>query len=980
MTKGRRLPTEQRADLICVAILAVLPVLVFGVPAAAGHPVLNGDNLIQNYPLRYLAGRDISQGHLPLWDPYLWSGSPLLAGFNAGALYPMTALFSVMDPVSAWAVGQIAVYVIASLGLFAFCRSLGLRSLASFLAALSFGFAGAMPAQVVHIGLVEGMCWIPWMMLAMLEIARHAGFPLPPARSSRAGTPRPAVAAAHVWGWVTLLAAAGGMVILSGEPRAMSDAAVVCTVYGLWLAWRVPAGRARFAGLLSLAGVWSVCLGAIQLLPGLQFLHDSQRSAASFASFGAGSLPLPWTLLLVVPDLLGGSGTAGQPQFFGTYQLTEVTAYVGLLPLVAAFALPVASRRSENGGTVIRREWMVWYGVGAVGLVLAWGSNTPLGRALWHLPLYGGQRLQSRNLMIVDLALAVLLAYWVDSVLTPEQRRPIAIPEVDEMAADEELREAIQVRRAAIRRAREIEQRSKWLGSNQAKAISAAPALVGVAACLTALYWGPGFARALSGVDIVAVNRHYRELIPSLGVGLVLCLGAAGIAGFHRSMDTRVRAVVIASFVVVDIVVFTGTTVIQVSAAAISSAKTAVHEAISSVPATPAVPLPGSSAARISGRYAIFDPDLANAYGLASAPQPDLNVLRSLYSVEGYSSIAPGMYADATGSHGQNVISPTALVEGTFDQFDLRYLYTLPRYLLSTSGRVGQPGGQMWQIPPEGVRGWYFGETIQVADIQLANRPSSQIPPGAFAGVEVGLVQGDGTVDWSHDWSLDRVGTGYVGTTSPEEAIGMEVRNLSPAYPATVTDLVVTGANGQRAELQGPLAGFLDPQAWSYDGPAFGYQLYERKLPGATGSVVPLPGGPGAAGAATWKVVSGSIFGSTVTVSVSTPRPATFVRSMGYSPGWRATIETVPDSPGGRPRVIGSVPVTRHGLVQQVTVPAGTHLVEFFYKPATVTVGEIVSGLATLVLLGVVSALVKLAVDEARQVPRRRAYPYSARS
>src|SRR5439155_5733788 len=56
----------------------------------------------------------------------------------------------------------------------------------------------------------------------------------------------------------------------------------------------------------------------------------------------------------------------------------------------------------------------VWHVVALAGVVLALGGNTPFGSLLVHLPLFGGQRLQSRNILVADLALAVLLAYWAD--------------------------------------------------------------------------------------------------------------------------------------------------------------------------------------------------------------------------------------------------------------------------------------------------------------------------------------------------------------------------------------------------------------------------------------------------------------------------------------------------------------------------------------------------------------------------------------
>ena len=85
----------RRADVVGVVLLVVLPAVVFGIPALLGHTILPGDDLGQNFPLRVLAGREIRGGHLPLYDPYIWSGAPLLAGWNAGAAYPFTWLFAI---------------------------------------------------------------------------------------------------------------------------------------------------------------------------------------------------------------------------------------------------------------------------------------------------------------------------------------------------------------------------------------------------------------------------------------------------------------------------------------------------------------------------------------------------------------------------------------------------------------------------------------------------------------------------------------------------------------------------------------------------------------------------------------------------------------------------------------------------------------------------------------------------------------------
>ncbi|HUY85988.1 MAG TPA: hypothetical protein VMU77_02650, partial [Acidimicrobiales bacterium] len=678
----RRLTSEQRADLVCVSIFAALPIIVFGLAAGSGHPILTGDNLIQNFPLRVLAGQQISKGHLPVWNQYIWSGTPLLGGFNAGALYPFTFLFAVIGANGAWALNEIAVYLVSALGFYSLCRSYRIRPIASFLATIAFAYLGAMSAQLVHIGLVQGMSWVPWSVLAVKKLAETR---LP---SSRLKLPRPFV------GWTCVFIFTNAMILMAGEPRAISNAVVIELIFSAWVIWKMPGNpqgetadpssqidqqsdrvrrraqtfamnagtrlatwavsslRFRLALILVAGAIWAGLIGAVQLLPGLQFLQDSQRASGTYQNFASGSLPLGWSALMAVPDLLGGSGSFGQPRFLDGFQLSEVTGYVGLLPLIAVFALLVHSRSLASRARLLRGQWGVWYLVGAAGLILSWGSTTFLGRLLWHIPLYGGQRLQSRNLAILDFAVAIVFAFWMDDALVPVAKRVIDIPAIEEVEADNEFerRALLRSRREAIQEAREASQDDKWIFSLTAKLMSAFPAIAGAILAALAIVWGPSFARQFTSGKPSILVAHYRNMIPSLVVALVLCAGAASLAFIYRSIPHRLRAAVLTCFFLVDSCAFVVTTLVEFSSPAIASAKSLVNDSIS---------LPGPSSASSPNqtfgshgeqagmsnqlpslnRYAIYDPNLDNQYGLTHVGQPDLNVLRNSLSVAGYGSI-----------------------------------------------------------------------------------------------------------------------------------------------------------------------------------------------------------------------------------------------------------------------------------------------------------------------------------------------------
>ncbi|HEY6791600.1 MAG TPA: hypothetical protein VI365_30235, partial [Trebonia sp.] len=136
-----------KGDWIAIGVLTGLAFVYFGVPSLLGQPVMPGDDLTQNYPLRVLVGQQLRAGHLPLYNPYIWSGAALLAGWNAAAAYPLTWLFAVMPAVGAWTAGLVVTYAVASVGMFGFLRAgLRLGTLGSFLGGLTFAFAGAMAA------------------------------------------------------------------------------------------------------------------------------------------------------------------------------------------------------------------------------------------------------------------------------------------------------------------------------------------------------------------------------------------------------------------------------------------------------------------------------------------------------------------------------------------------------------------------------------------------------------------------------------------------------------------------------------------------------------------------------------------------------------------------------------------------------------------------------------------------------------------
>ena len=143
--------------------------------------------------------------------------------------------------------------------------------------------------------------------------------------------------------------------------------------------------------------------------------RSATRSAAAGWSLAAGSFPRPYAVFGLVPYIDGGYGHLGEAQFFGQYNLPEVGIYLGILPVVAVITLLNPRWPSR----IPPHDRLTWYVVGLFGLLLALGTNTPLEHLFNSLPLYGNQRLQSRNMITVATAVCVLFAGWIDRTESP---------------------------------------------------------------------------------------------------------------------------------------------------------------------------------------------------------------------------------------------------------------------------------------------------------------------------------------------------------------------------------------------------------------------------------------------------------------------------------------------------------------------------------------------------------------------------------
>lgn len=273
-------------------------------PGAYPHKAQYPDTLRQLYPWRTLAIRQWQQGTTPLWNPYNFSGTPLLANFQSAALYPLNALFWFFAHVDAWSILVILQPLLAALFTYLYARAIGLTPFGGALAALSFGFSSFMSVWLEYNTVGHVVLFLPLLLLAIERLAK-----------------KPTTL------WLLTFATANTMALLAGHPQIYAYMLAFALVYVL-LRIQDTKRRLLVVGFAALG----IGMAAVQLVPGAELIRFAARSPHEFGNLFEKILIQPWQLLaLPFPNVFGNPATR---TYWPTDTFIGKVTSIGIVPLL----------------------------------------------------------------------------------------------------------------------------------------------------------------------------------------------------------------------------------------------------------------------------------------------------------------------------------------------------------------------------------------------------------------------------------------------------------------------------------------------------------------------------------------------------------------------------------------------------------------------------------------------------------------------
>jgi len=126
------------------------------------------DVIRELYPWKTIVVNLIKNKQIPLWNPYNFSGAPLLANYQSQVFYPLTFLYYLFPQITAWAIMVILQPVLGSIFMFLFTSEIGLSVGAATLAALLFNFSSFASIWMEFTTVWHTILWLP-LLLYLVE-------------------------------------------------------------------------------------------------------------------------------------------------------------------------------------------------------------------------------------------------------------------------------------------------------------------------------------------------------------------------------------------------------------------------------------------------------------------------------------------------------------------------------------------------------------------------------------------------------------------------------------------------------------------------------------------------------------------------------------------------------------------------------------------------------------------------------------------
>ena len=353
------------------------------------------DPVRQQFPWKEFAASLVKQGKPPLWNPYIFSGTPLLANLQSAPFYPLNFLFFLLPFRVAWTTFIVLQQLFGGLFLYFYLRHFKLKKPACLLGCLAWVFSGFFIAWWEWGTIIHTCLWLPLILLLIEKVFIYS-------KRSKISNKK-----LMLWSFILVFSLVSSF--FAGHLQVSFYILLFSLFYIIAKLAIFNGSRKHLILLFTFHFLLFILLTAIQWLPTLEFILYSSRNFDQ-VDFTREGWFIPWQNLVqfFAPDFFGNPATLN---YWGKWNYAEFVGYIGVIPLIFSL-LAVFWRRDKK---TLFFSFLVL-------LSLVFALPTPLAKLPYKLRIPFISTSQPTRLMfIIDFALTVLAALGLDWLFSMNQ-------------------------------------------------------------------------------------------------------------------------------------------------------------------------------------------------------------------------------------------------------------------------------------------------------------------------------------------------------------------------------------------------------------------------------------------------------------------------------------------------------------------------------------------------------------------------------
>lgn len=379
-------------DLLAVVLLMTSVTILYQEVLLQGRALFGSDFLFYFYPVKKFIFDSLwTEGSLPFWNPYQFSGTPFIANIQGAMFYPPGLLYYIMPPEKAYTCSTILHSMAGGLFMYFLAREIQLSAWAAFLSAYLFISNGYYVGHIYagHLSFVQAYIWIPIIFFFLYRFIGERRMK-----------------------WAAACGLCLGIQILGGFPQISFYTILGIWFFGIFYGFlffrqkRAPSILRLTVGLFIITGL-GFSLSAIQLMPTWEFSKLSTRAGGvSYEYATSDSLHPKEFLALLVPDIFGHIVDVTYWRTLCGWHFWETCGYMGILPLCLLF-YGIREETQKH----LRSFWVI---LALLSLFLALGKYNPLYPIVYRLPGFQSFRIPAQILFLFVFALSLWAGICLD--------------------------------------------------------------------------------------------------------------------------------------------------------------------------------------------------------------------------------------------------------------------------------------------------------------------------------------------------------------------------------------------------------------------------------------------------------------------------------------------------------------------------------------------------------------------------------------